>query len=282
MVDGSKLRLEEQREVGRYDVLFHRHGAPCVVIHGAASAGECEALCKALDDAPWPRTEMSPTYRQSSRCEVVSSQLAQDLWRRLAPVVREVGADFQRVSPGDSFVDAACASEGDWRAIGINPRFRGLRYGSGDHFAPHRDDFERVDEDTRSFYTVILYCAQRGSGGRTLLLDDGHPLAAVDGRYCALDDFVTAAVDPRPGDALVFFHGELHAGEPAQDLKLILRTDLLFARESKPQLTDDERLGLQLYEEASRAEANRDFETAQRKYARAYRLHTRLADEHGM
>lgn len=262
------------------EVVFCGHDEmPCLLLRQLLSLEECEMVQRNLEDVEWTGNKTDHRFRRHGRTTFEAKEFVADLWKRI-----KFPAEL-RVTK-DSFVDSACTSLGDWTATGLRPELRALRYGPDNFFAAHRDGFTRVSDDCRSFFTLLLYIDHQGEGGRTLFLDDNHPLERDDnGDYRIIEDYISHAVDPRPGDAVIFYHKELHAGERLREgSKTALLSTILFERDPKsaPDLTENEKLGLRLFEEACLAEDSGDFNTAMQKYSRAYRLNRQLADDHGM
>lgn len=85
---------------------------------------------------------------------------------------------------------------------------------------------------------------------------------------------------PQTGSCLLFLQqGVLHEGEEVSaGVKHILATDVMFRRRagSAPQRTPAQREALLAFEEASRAEARRDPQTATQLYRKAFKLDPEL------
>jgi len=101
--------------------------------------------------------------------------------------------------------------------VGLNERFRGYRYRSGQRFAPHFDGFFARPETPAgresSEITVLFYLNDGFAGGETNILD--YDLVVV----------------PRTGSALLFQHLLLHEGcEVSSGVKYVLRTDVMYFR----------------------------------------------------
>eukprot|EP00928_Gymnodinium_smaydae_P074408 TRINITY_DN57462_c0_g1_i1.p1 TRINITY_DN57462_c0_g1~~TRINITY_DN57462_c0_g1_i1.p1 ORF type:complete len:241 (-),score=41.25 TRINITY_DN57462_c0_g1_i1:294-1016(-) len=145
--------------------------------------------------------------RQHERCVVEDPQLASVLWERLKP-------DLEVACEGMAERDS-CGMP-----VGINSRFRVLRYKESDEFKPHYDGFVRLGEQS-SLLSLLFYLNDGGgvdfSGGTTRFLN-------ADNQE---DDFID--VEPAAGRAVVFEHRFFHSGTPASGgEKLCVRTDVLF------------------------------------------------------
>ena len=85
--------------------------------------------------------------RNSKRCIHDSYSLAAQMWDRILGVCRDI----------PFFMNASFDDNQNFEAIGLNERFRFLRYDRGEYFAPHRDgQYIRTNGDL-SYVTVQLY-----------------------------------------------------------------------------------------------------------------------------
>lgn len=163
-----------------------------------------------------------------------------------------------------------------WRAVGVNPLLRFIKYERGGLLVPHHDAPYQAPDGSRTLMSVLIYLsdAPSESGGATRLLIDpqrNRPLAERD--YADLTSpepsnspRVLFRVLPRAGSALVLDHRVLHDADVFEgDVpKLLLRTDILFqpceVRAPRPTSTSRPRLPfwerLALAPEASRAQVD--------------------------
>ncbi len=215
------------------------------LVRGLLTSAERERLRLAVADAPWvpvgrdgrrPRGDsaLAPEAIGSWRATAHDEALARALWDRLRtslPLVRTV--------------DDPARADGDrhrvWRAVGLNPLLRFIRYEPGGWLVPHHDaGFDFGDGHHRTLMSALLYIETdaRGEGGATRFVLDPRrhePTGARD-----YDDWtrppeeheLLERVPPEAGAALVFDHRVLHDGArwegPGQ--KLLLRTDVVFRR----------------------------------------------------
>ncbi|WP_444626788.1 2OG-Fe(II) oxygenase [Flavobacterium columnare] len=102
---------------------------------------------------------------------------------------------------------------GNYSMIGFNEMFRFYRYEVGQRFKMHRDGSYERNENERSFFTFLIYLNDDFEGGAT-----------------EFEDIVT--VQPKTGDALVFYHPYRHEGKILKSgKKYVLRTDIMFRKE---------------------------------------------------
>ncbi len=169
------------------------------------------------------------------RASCLSPALADELWRRLAPVIPQVRLVDEN-TPTD------WKGHEVWRAIGINPLIRFHRIEPGGRSSSHYDlGYDPGDGRRRSLMSLVIYLTDRDnedSGGATLVLSDAQ-------RHLPLDDWdfsdraappaerdILLRVAPRKGRGFVFDHFSLHAAEQwrGPGHRMILRTDVMFER----------------------------------------------------
>ena len=165
--------------------------------------------------------------------------------------------------------------EGEWVPCGLNVYFRLCRYSPGGHFAPHYDGHYLVDSHTRSFYTFMIYLNGGFEGGTTNWVSEDQMLFCDPdtGIFRAEDRYVLGRVTPIAGSALVFTHHLLHEGATLQSgEKYILRTEVMYKRQSEKQLHPDEERAIKYLEEAEEAEYNKEASRAAELYRKAFKL----------
>jgi len=143
---------------------------------------------------------MNTDIRNNRRLIVDDAALARMLWQRAQPFLP--------------------ATIHEWRASGLNERFRFYRYDPGQRFAPHFDGyFERNDRE-RSQLTFMIYLNADFTGGET--------------RFYDTDQRLHVTVRPERGMALAFAHLQLHEGaEVVSGRKYVLRTDVMYVRDTE-------------------------------------------------
>lgn len=173
------------------------------LVDDALDGGECEALIARIES-------LSPTFapvtthrgfvnrpdiRNNDRVMFEDPDLAAMLFERIR--------DFVPVTMGE---DESAASP-----VGLNERFRGYRYSPGHRFAPHFDGaFVRSPVEC-SELTVLFYLNDGFAGGATAFLD------------------WEVVVEPKRGQALLFYHPVLHEGRVVESgKKYVLRSDVMY------------------------------------------------------
>jgi hypothetical protein len=131
--------------------------------------------------------------RNNTRVMIDDSERAAELWRRS--------------------VDYIPIVVGDWRAVGVNERFRLYRYDVGQQFDWHYDGAYERGNGERSWLTFMVYLNGDFEGGQT--------------------SFDQLAIEPECGKALIFAHHLRHKGEPVSSgRKYVLRTDVMYRHKS--------------------------------------------------
>ncbi|HYH96866.1 2OG-Fe(II) oxygenase [Hyalangium sp.] len=188
-----------------------RTDLPCFLLRGVFSRGECVRIIHDAEEAGFQAMggDYPPSYRDNDRRIRDDAALAEVVFVRIRPFLPERIVD---------------ASGDTWRLRGLNPRFRFCRYRGGQRFSVHRDGAYAPSPEVRSHLTCMLYLNDSGefSGGAT--------------RYYAErseDSGLLGVVRPEAGTLIVFDHELWHDGEAvASGTKYVMRTDVLYARES--------------------------------------------------
>jgi predicted 2-oxoglutarate/Fe(II)-dependent dioxygenase YbiX len=181
------------------------YGDHVFVLRDFCTPEECAAFIAQSEQAGYDEATLTTSYgfvmnkevRDNARLILDDAQLAARLWGRAESLV-----------PGRIR---------EWRALGLNERFRFYRYDPGQKFSPHWDGYFRRDNGEQSQLTFMVYLNDDFTGGETkFYLDDGTPRLEVR---------------PERGMALVFVHRQLHEGAPVvHGRKYVLRTDVMYAR----------------------------------------------------
>ena len=165
----------------------------------------------------------------SWRASCWSPELAEALWQRLAP-----GLPRLRVCSPETPTDAG--EHAVWRAVGINPALRFIRYAPGGMLVPHYDaGYDYGDGRRHTLMSLVIYLSEGGQT-RFLLEPQRHRPTSLrnhdDWTRLARPEEILTAVETRPGRALAFDHRVLHDSTPWEGPgeRLLLRTDIVFER----------------------------------------------------
>ena len=113
---------------------------------------------------------------------------------------------------------------GKYSALGVNERFRFLKYSAGQYFKPHFDGtYKRPDGRSRSMVTIQIYLNEGMEGGTTTILSP-----SITGETYKEDD-VIARVVPKVGRILLFDHNTMHEGSLlTKGVKYTVRTEIMY------------------------------------------------------
>ena len=230
-LSGGQRLLFGESAVQRPDIAKHS------LVGRLLSGEETSAWRQSLRNAHWQPvsvTGMSGNYSVgdrigSYRATDLRSDIAAELWQRLAPILRPVYPEPLR--PTDH--DGSC-----WEPVAVNPLLRFIRYQAGGALVPHYDAPYVQDEHIRSLQSVVVYLSATDEciGGATRFLVDGQhgvPVGERDLGDGGLDSGTTR-VSFQPtcaGQAMIFDHRLWHDGEGVRSgEKYLLRTDVMFRR----------------------------------------------------
>ena len=179
-------------------------GRKLFLIHDFLSPTECDEFIlqteiEGFKDAPLTVPGgfvMRQDIRNNTRVIVDDNELATRLFERARP-----------------FLNAEWLG---WELKSLNERFRFYRYEAGQTFHKHADGaFYRDGTDEQSQFTFMVYLNDGFEGGHTNFFnDEGDCLHSVK---------------PVRGQALVFWHPQLHEGATVfAGRKYVLRTDVMY------------------------------------------------------
>jgi NAD+ synthetase len=204
---------------------------------------ECSLLTGALErtvQIPVGRNGMKKDFDAAAgpvgsyRATLYSEELAELVWKRIEGRIPAVRC-FDDYSCTDS------AGHPVWRAVGINPSLRFIKYLKGGTLVPHYDaGYDFCDGRRHTLMSVVIYLTDgaEGCGGRTrFILDSQRNQPSRERDYsdwsrAADSREILLSVQPKAGSALVFDHRLLHDAEgwEGDTPRIIMRTDIIFER----------------------------------------------------
>ncbi|KAJ3217986.1 hypothetical protein HDU67_006886 [Dinochytrium kinnereticum] len=111
------------------------------------------------------------------------------------------------------------------------------------------------------------------TGGPTNFVQDQPLFRDPSGKIRARDGTVTAQVFPEPGLALVFNHGLLHEGGSLKSgQKYILRSEIMYERVHRLEMTEEETEAIALKRRAELLESEGQAMRAVEMYRKAFKL----------
>ncbi len=213
------------------------------VLRGVLSAAECGALIAAMEASGAEKPVSVSGHLEgdtgvgSMRATAWAPELAAALWAKIRGGVEPLRTMDPR-TPTDWFALGPRRAHRRWRAVGIGPVLRFMRYEAGGHHSAHYDAGFDYPDARRSLMSLVFYLTtvEVGSGGRTRIVDDGQGERPVwershdDWTREVRDDEVVVGVRPVEGSALLFDHRlchdvELHRGGEA---RVIVRGDVIY------------------------------------------------------
>lgn len=217
-----------------------------IVIHNLFTLQECrdwidvtekKGYDNALIHGPDGGEVLRRDVRNSGRCIVDNRELANDWFERIlraleGSVVKDRFLDGRWVENRNhhrGFVDTTTTTTGKRRilkAVGLNERFRFLRYRPGQYFGSHRDNVFTRDGNTsqqcvgqESHLTFLLYLNDKMVGGQTRIHGGGRYLDVV----------------PETGSVFIFDPDILHEAVAVESgSKYCCRTDVMFEVKDVP------------------------------------------------
>jgi NAD+ synthetase len=186
-----------------------------------------------------------PTCQKAAswRSSLYDEELARALWARMAPLLPPL-LSLDPHDPTD--VDGHLS----WRAVGVSPLLRILRYEPGGWLVPHHDAaYDEGDGVHRTLKSVLIHLTDPGEseGGETAFhLDRWRHLPpgerTFDDGEAPAPSWEILTTGGELGSALVFDHRLRHEGRPLRaGQKIVLRADLVYARCGVPALLDPPR-----------------------------------------
>lgn len=172
------------------------------------SPEDCAEILEGARDGAWlPATVnaeegrvVDTRIRSSTTAVLREPALADELFRRVKPHV-----------PERMTTELGGRGRVAVHVSGIFLPLRIYRYEVGQHFGLHQDQSYAGEGGTRSLLTLMVYLNEGFSGGETEFPEQERTIV------------------PKTGDALLFQHMLLHAGNPVTDgTKFVLRSDVLY------------------------------------------------------
>ena len=216
------------------------------LLRGALTAADCVALAAAMAASGRACPVSVSGHRDgdtrlgSVRATAWAPALGAALWERVrggVPSPRLMGDH----TPTDWYALGARRAHRRWRAVGVGPVLRFMRYEAGGQHCAHYDMAYDYPDARRTLMSLVAYLttAPPGSGGRTRIVRDGQEGLPVwsrdhdDWTRPVRDDEVAAAVRPVQGDILLFDHRLCHDVEhyTGTGSRVIVRGDVVFRAE---------------------------------------------------
>lgn len=248
--------------VGEYETCItdYDDGVPVAVLQGCLTPGDCASLISAMGTQTLQPVDVfghagaDQASVGSKRVTAWSPDLADVLWEKIRDGVLHLTRGVSdlpdgRITCGNTFPtdwygDGTRKEHRRWRAVGVSPVLRFMRYERGGEHAAHYDagydyETENPKDRRRTLASVVWYLTTNEDGGQTRLVDDGQsavPTPLRDHRDWAgiADDYdVQHVFYPIEGNAVIFWHRMCHDVSPyfGGDPRIIIRGDVIFEAE---------------------------------------------------
>lgn len=204
-------------------------GGSAFLIRGLLSNAECAQLRSAFDAVPATavgRDGYAGTDGHGSRrAPAYDPEFAVALWERMRPLLPAI-----RITDAHTPTDTNDTPV--WRAVGLNPYLRLMKYEPGSELVRHYDSTFDFGDGRRTLMSVVVYLSDGGAPTRLLLEPQRHLSVGErdfsDASSIASATDVLAAVTPVAGDALVLDHRVPHDVPPSEGERLVMRTDVVY------------------------------------------------------
>ena len=210
------------------------------ILKQVMNQAECAAFLHELDQLEWVPVGlngMRKDYKEgdkigSYRASLFSEPLAHCLFERIASA-------FPLLRIMDPFTPADFDGAPVWRACGINPLMRFIKYEVGGSLVPHYDAPFDYYDGKRTIMSMVLYLTQskpEDGGATRFILEPQVNIPPEERNYEdwkreAGPEEIVAIASPGAGDALFLDHRVLHDGQLLNaGRKIIMRTDVIFER----------------------------------------------------
>jgi hypothetical protein len=229
------------------------------LIYNALSEEECNFLMKNIDyseDVMFQNE--NGIYRKNKRNQIENKALADAIFNRIKHLL------VDKLTYTEDVKELGPLSKGTWVLSALNPKVRLCKYESGGFFGKHYDGCYIINPDERSFYTIMCYLNEDFEEGETVFTEG-------------------TVVKPTKG-MMVFFQQDLwHEGRKCIGEKYILRTDVIYKRESGFEgLSEEiskEKQALIYFEMAQEMERCKNGKAAVEFYRKAFKLDPELENK---
>lgn len=217
-------------------------GDSAFLLRNVLSSAECEVMLAELLSQAWVPVGINGMQKDfdatkdkvgSWRATNVNDVLSEVIWQRIQP-------HFPNLRIMDDLTQTDFEDERIWRATGVAPVMRFIRYTEHGLLVPHYDSTYVQNENKRTLMSAVLYLTNNAAsdGGTTRLIKDPQANMPVSKRdlkdwdRLAKPDEILHSIAPQQGSLLIFDHRILHDSESivGNTQKVIMRTDIAFRR----------------------------------------------------
>lgn len=178
--------------------------------HAILTPEECRNLINYSESLNYSPASMSgridSTKRNNHRVIEIDPIFASALWERIKHLV-------PGQIEGETFI-----GKNTWSVVGLDSNFKFYRYGAGEFFQRHYDDWRVLEGGNVTLLTMLIYLNEVKSGGETL--------------FYANEEIETPrfSIKPQEGSMALFSHQQAHAANNVADgeVKYVLRGDVIY------------------------------------------------------
>ena len=208
---------------------YERLGPDAFILRNVLTSEECDQWVAAAEQAQFlEHGQIAPHNGEPAyfagdrkRATLFNAEMADTVYRRLKPHLREREHN-ERTGKEFSFApQSVYVRDGAYEPCSVSPLMRFSKYEPGQSFAWHVDTVTALDRLHVGLDTILVYLNDGFEGGATALKDYDHQVTRGH------DSPRKYTVVPEKGMALVFYHFQMHAGEPVKSgRKLVVRTEV--------------------------------------------------------
>ena len=210
------------------------------------AGAEVTSLLQNLSGQKWLPADMHGMRRDfdpardktgSWRASTYSPRLSYALWQRLEgllPMIEHI--------PSGSSLDARDGVL--WRAAGVSPLFRFIKYTDDGVLVPHYDAPFDFGDGRRTLKSMVVYLTDAtASGDATRFIRDAQlETPALERKYddwnrVAKDEEIILSLSPAAGSAIILNHRVLHDSAPSRENapeKIVMRADIVYEKIAAP------------------------------------------------
>lgn len=165
----------------------------------------------------------------SYRVSLYSEEFAKILWER-------INQHFVKNKEGNPFGHLDWQGHKTWKAVGVNPLMRFIKYLPNGSLIPHYDSPFVYNEQKSTLMSLVIYLSDGQEGATRFIKDSQDEIPLEDRNFQdwgrkATSEEIKSFKKPKKGEAIAFEHKLLHDSEDlVNETKIILRTDIDFIK----------------------------------------------------
>lgn len=167
----------------------------------------------------------------SHRLSIYSEEIAKILWERIIKLGLNLDINVDIINNPD------LGHHKNWKAVGVNPLLRFIKYKKGNQLVKHYDSPYIFDNTTRTLKSMVIYLTTNEQGKTRFFVDEQDNIPFNERNY---EDSKTVgdkkdvlkSFKTKENKCLLFNHNLLHDSEPItiDEEKIIIRTDIIYEK----------------------------------------------------